>query len=155
MNQKNESIEKDNELADFADRIVNGRMEFPASASDDELLSLEKTLLRLSNAFPPETIDDARTKQMLVRLKARAKREEEEQVAKPSFWKRIFDLQSNPQVGLLIATAAVVVLVIVSLPSVDPSGNSMSGTAFSNTSLFTALGLIGILLVFYWFSRRK
>lgn len=155
MNQKNESIEQDNELADFADRIINGRMEFPASTSDDELLSLERTLLRLSNAFPPDPLDDAKTKQMLVRLKARAKREDEEQAAKSSFWKRLFDLQSNPQVGLLIAAAAVVVLVIVSLPTVDPSGNSVSGTAFSGTSLFTALALIGVLLVFYWFSRRK
>ena len=155
MYQKNESTEKDNELAEFTDRILKGRIEPFASTSDEELLSLEKTLLRLNDAFPPLPLEDARSKQMLVRLKARMRREEEEQVARPSFWKRLFDFQSNPQVGLLVAAAAIVMLVIISLPSVEPSGNSVSGTAFSGTSLFTALGLIGVLLVFYWISRRK
>ncbi|MBI3167168.1 MAG: hypothetical protein HYZ22_01710 [Chloroflexi bacterium] len=155
MYQKDETTEKDNELADFADRMIKGRIAPPASASDEELFGLEKTLLRLNDTFPPVTLDDAKSKQMLVRLKARMRREEEEQAAKPSFWKRLFDLQSNPQVGLLIAAAAVVLLVIINLPSVDPSGNSVTGTAFPGTNLFTALGLIGVLLIFYWISRRK
>lgn len=154
MYQKNETTEKDNELADFADRIIKGD-ERSASNLDEELVSLEKTLLRLSDAFPPEPFEDARVKQMLVRLKARARREEEDQAAKPSFWKRLFDLQSNPQVGLLVAAVAVVVLVIISLPDVQPSDSSISGTAFSGASIFVALGLIGVLLVFYWISRRK
>ena len=155
MYQKNESTEKDIELADFADRLLKGRSEFPASTSDEELLSLKKTLLRLNDAFPPEPLEDAKAKQMLVRLKARVRREEEEQAAKPPFWKRLFDLQSNPQVGLLVAAVVVVVLLIVGVPAVQPSGGSISGTAFSGTNFFTALGLIAILLVFYWISRRK
>ena len=155
MNQKNESIEKDNELADFADRILKGRMEPPASTSDEELLSLERTLLRLTDAFPQDPLDDAKSKQMLVRLKARMRREEEERAAQPSFWKRLFDFQANPQVGLLVAVAAIVVLAIVALPSVQPQGSAVSGTAFSGSSIFTAVGLIAILLVFYWMSRRK
>jgi hypothetical protein len=155
MNQKNESIEKDNELADFADRALKGRMESSASTSDEDLLSLERTLLRLTDAFPPEPFDEARSKQMLVRLKARMRREEEELAAKPSFWKRLFDFQANPQVGLLVAVAAIVVLAIVTLPSVQPPGSAVSGTAFSGSSIFTAVGLIAVLLVFYWMSRRK
>ena len=109
MYQKNESTEKDNELAEFTDRILKGRIEPFASTSDEELLSLEKTLLRLNDAFPPLSLEDARSKQMLVRLKARMRREEEEQAARPSFWKRLFDFQSNPQVGLLVAAAAIVI----------------------------------------------
>ena len=155
MNQKNETIEKDNELAEFADSLIKGRTDLSASNSDEELLSLKKTLLRLNDAFPPSQLDDARSKQMLVRLKARMRREEEELAAKPSFWKRFFDFQANPQVGLLVGVAAVVVLVLISVPSIEPSGSTITGTAFSGTSLFTGSGVIAVLLVFYWLTRRK
>jgi membrane-bound ClpP family serine protease len=155
MYQPNDHIEKDNELADFTDRLLDGSIDRTASSSDEELLGLEKTILRLTDAFPPETLEDAKAKQMLVRLKARNRREEEELAAKPSFWKRLFNFQSNPQVGLLLAAVAIVVLVVISLPTVQPPGSAISGTAFSGTSVVTAVGLIGVLLIFYWMSRRK
>lgn len=155
MAQSNEQFEKDNELADFTDRLLAGGMDRNASSSDAELLGLEKTLLRLTDAFPSDPLDEAKTKQMLVRLKVRARREEEAQAAKPSFWKRLFDFQSNPQVGLIFAVAAVVVLVVISLPAFQGSGSAVSGTASSGTNLFAVVGLIGVLLVIYWFSRRK
>jgi len=156
MYQPNETTKKDNELADFTDRVLQRKTDITASHPDEELLSLEKTLLRLNDAFPPEPLEDTKVKQMLVRLNARARREEEEAAAKPSIWKRLFDFQSNPQVGLLVAVAAVVVLVIVGLPSVqEPTGPSISGTAASGTSLFTVIGLFAVLFVFYWISRRN
>lgn len=156
MYSPNESTEKDNKLADFADRVLEGKLDLTASTTDEELLGLEKTILRLTDAFPPEPLEDAKVKQMLVRLKARARREEEETAAKPSFWKRLFDIQSNPQVGLLFAVAAVLVLMVVSIPALQEApGSSVSGTAFSGGSLITVAGLVGILLVFYWISRRK
>lgn len=156
MHQPDKTTEKDNTLADFTDRVLQGNKDLSASNPDPELLSLERTILRLNDAFPPEPLEDARVKQMLVRLKARMRREEEEMPEKPSFWKRLFNFQANPQVGLLIAVAAVVVVVIVSFPAIQqPAGSSVTGTAFSGTGLFTVIGLLGILLVFYWMSRRK
>ena len=156
MYQPNDNNKKDNELADFTDRVLEGKSALTASNSDEELLGLEKTILRLTDAFPPEPLDDAKVKQMLVRLKARARREEEERAAKPSFWKRLFDLQANPQVGLLVAVAAVVVLVVISIPAVqDPTGSPMTGTAFGGSNLFTVLGLVGVIILIYWISRRK
>lgn len=155
MLQSNDNIEKDNKLADLTDRILKGRTDPPASTTDEELLGLEKTILRLTEAFPPEPVDDAKVKQMLVRFKARVRREEEEQAAKPSFWKRLFDFQSNPQVGLIFAVAVVLLLVIINVPDVQSPGSSISGTAISSTNLYTILGLVGVLIIFYWFSRRK
>lgn len=156
MYQPNEHNEKDNELADFTDRVLGGRNDQTASATDEELLGLEKTILRLSRAFPPEPLEDAKAKQMLVRLKARVRREEEEQASKPSFWKRFFDFQANPQVSILVTVVAILVLIVVSIPAAQqPPGSSVSGTAFSGNSIFTVIGLIGILLVFIWISRRK
>ena len=154
MDQRNKSIQQDNELADFVDQLLDGKNP-PASTSDEELVGLEKTLLRLNDAFPPENLDEAKSKQMLARLKTRMRREEEEKAAKPSFWSRLFDLQANPQVGLLIA-AAVVVFVIVSFPAVvQPSGSAVSGTASSGGSMYVGLGLLALLFIVYLVSRKK
>lgn len=155
MDQRNKSIQQDNELADFVDQLLDGKTP-PASTSDEELVGLEKTLLRLNDAFPPETLDEAKSKQMLARLKTRMRREEEEKAAKPSFWSRLFDLQANPQVGLLIAAAVVVVFVIVSVPAVvQPSGSAVSGTASSGGSMYVGLGLLALLFIVYLVSRKK
>ena len=155
MDQRDKSTQQDNELADFVDQLLDGKNP-PASTSDEELVGLEKTLLRLNDAFPPETLDEAKSKQMLTRLKARMRREEEEKAAKPSFWSRLFDLQANPQVGLLIAAAVVVVFVIVSVPAVvQPSGSAVSGTASSGGSMYVGLGVLVLLFIVYWVSRKK
>lgn len=151
---QNESTKTDDELADFADRVLKGKADIPASTTDPELLSLEKTILRLNAAFPPESLEDAKAKQMLVRLKARMRREEEETAA-PSFWRRLFDFQSNPQVGLILAAVAVVVIAIVSLPSLEQSAGPLTtGTAFSGSG-FIAAGVLLALVVFYWLSHRN
>jgi hypothetical protein len=160
--QRQTDTQKDDRLADFTDRLLDGETTPTASTLDEELLSLEKTLLRLNHALPPERLEEARVKQMLARLKARAKREEEERAARPSLWKRIFDFQSNPQVGLLIGAAAVVVLVLVSLPGIPFPGSGVTGTAGSGPSavsvdvnIFAGVGLVLVLIVLYWISRRK
>lgn len=156
MHRTNKTSTNDQELADFTDRVLQGRIDPAASTSDEELLSLEKTILRLTDSFPPEPLDYAKAKQMLVRLKTRMRREEQEQAAKPSFWKRLFNFQANPQVALLVTVAAVVMLAIVILPTVEqPSGAPVSGTAVSGTSFLTVAGLAGLLILIYWISRRK
>ncbi|MEN9561894.1 MAG: hypothetical protein RIR73_138 [Chloroflexota bacterium] len=155
MDQRDESTQQDNELADFVDRLLDGKTP-PASSTDEELVGLEKTLLRLSDTFPPETLDEAKSKQMLTRLKARMRREEEKKAAKPSFWARLFDLQANPQVGLLIAVAVVVVLVVINVPAVfQPVGSTLSGTASSGGSMYVGLGILVLLFIGYWVSRKK
>lgn len=154
MDRSTEQNDKDNELADFTDRLLNGKADRSASNPDEELRGLEKTILRLSDAFPPRNLDDAAVKQMQVRFKARVRREEERE-SKPSFWKRFFDFQANPQVGLIFAVAAVLVLVVISLPSLGLTDPSTAGSAGSSATSWIAIGLAGVLLVVYWISRRK
>lgn len=142
-----DELNKDNQIADFAD----GKR--TASSSDLELLQLEETILRLKNSMPSDTIDSATSKQMLVRLKARIKREEE--APKVSIWKKLFEFQSNPQVGAILAIAMVIVLAVVSIPAIQAGDGAIIGTA-SNTNSFLAVGsLIGVILLVYWFARRK
>lgn len=157
MSQTNETTDhkRDDQLADFTDQVLEGTMK-TASSLDQELLSLEETVLRLNRSFPPASLDDTSKKQMLVRLKARVKREEK--MEKPSFWKRWFDIQSNPQVGMILAAVAVLVLMVIGIPALTSTDGSLSGTAVNpsggNVGLIAA-GLIGVLLLVYWFARKK
>ena len=144
---------KDNQLADFADKALQGKINQSASISDAELVRLEETILRLKNTLPSNSPDAATTKQMLVRLKARMKREEESE--KIPFWKKLFNFQSNPQVGMILAIATVIILAVVTLPSLELGGNSVTGTANSTNSIFVVGGLIGAILIVYWIFRRK
>lgn len=155
MSQPNEhtDTQKDDRLADFTDQVLAGKPPQPASHLDEELGGLEKTILHLSDTFPPETLNEAAVRQRLVRFKARVRRED--QNAKPSFWKRWFDFQSNPQVGMILAAVAVMILLVIGIPALQPPGSSTMGTAFSGGTFFIGLGLIGILLVIYWITRRK
>ena len=154
MNQKNESIDTDARLADFTDRLLDGETAPIASGSDDELLRLEQMVLRLTHAFPPEPQTDARAKQMLVRFKGRVRREEN-QAAKPSIWKRLFDFQSNPQTGLLLAAVVVLILAVVAIPSVQLPGSSATGAAAGGVSFYIAAGVLLVLLAAYWGTRKK
>jgi LPXTG-motif cell wall-anchored protein len=146
MSQTDET-NKDNLIADFADSKRT------ASSSDPELVRLEETIQHLKQSMPTSSINSATSKQMLVRLKARIKREEEAQ--KPSIWKRLFDFQSNPQVGMILAVAMVVIIAIVSVPSLQLSGGAVTGTAGNSNSILFAGVLVLVLLVAFWFTRRK
>lgn len=151
QNELNEHT-KDNQLADFADQVLEGKMKRSASHADDDLIALEETILRLNSSLPSDSLNDAEVKQMLVRFKARVRREE--QAARPSFWKRLFDFQANPQMGLILAVVVVVLLILV-IPAFPLGTSTVTGTASSSGGVWTALGLIGVLLFIYWFSRRK
>ena len=155
MSSQNEQFDrkKDDHLAEFADQVLDGKNRQTASTSDEELLGLERTILRLRDAHPSDSLSEAETKRMLVRFKSRLRREE--QTPKLSFWQRLFDFQSNPQVAMILAVAAVLILAVVSLPLLTPSGSSVTGTASNTNTTFFAVGLIGLLLIVYWFSRRK
>jgi hypothetical protein len=91
---------------------------------------------------------------MLVRFKNRVSREEA-RAAKPSIWKRIFDFQSNPQTGLLLAVVAVLILAVAALPLLQPPGSSVTGSAMTNSNFYIAAGLALVLLALYWVSRNK
>ena len=146
---------KDNQLADFADQVLQGKINTSASSSDADMVRLEETILRLKHTLPSDAPDAAKTKQMLVRLKARIKREEETE--KIPFWKTLFDFQSNPQVGMLVVIAAVLILAVITVPSLELGGSSnpTTGTANNNANLLIGGGIVGVLLLVYWIFRRK
>lgn len=150
---KHSNVQQDDQLADFADQVMQGKQNQPVSSSTDDLLGLEETILRLNSSFPPHTLDDATVKQMHVRLKARIRREE--QNVKPSFWNKWFGRNISPQLGLAFAVLAVLIVAVVSVPSLTTSGSSITGTASTPVSLFVAIGLAVAALIIFWILRRK
>lgn len=143
---------QDDQLAEFTDQVLAGTTQKTASAADDDLLSLQDTVLRLYRAFPPDSPDRAAAKQMLVRLKARLKRER--QNAAPSLWKRLLDFRSNPQFAVAVAAVAALAAAIIAIPVLSSAGAPVTGTALGGSILVFAGG-IGILALIYWFVRRK
>ncbi len=155
MESKNEysDLQKDDQLVDFADQALNGKLKSSASTLTDELSGLEETILRLNSAFPLDPLDDAMVKQMHVRLKSRIRREE--QNAKPSFWNKWFGRNVSPQLGLAFAVLAILVVALVSTPFLTPSGSSTTGTASAPVNFVVVAGLAGMFFLLYWFMRRK
>ncbi|MBL8103509.1 MAG: hypothetical protein JNM02_13325, partial [Anaerolineales bacterium] len=116
LKNKHSDLQQDDQLADFADQVMQGKHgKLSASPSTDDLLTLKETILRLNNSLPPASLDEATVKQMHVRLKARIRREEKD--VKPSFWKKWFGREISPQLGLAFAAMAVLIIAIVSFPS--------------------------------------
>ena len=155
MDQINEkhNPQQDDQLADFVDQVIKGKMKTSASNPTDDLFGLEETILRLNSSFPQDPLDEASIKKMHVRLKVRMRREE--QSVKPSFWKKWFGVEVTPQLGLAFAVLAVVVVALINSPSFTISGSATTGTASTPVNLFVAAGLAGVFFILYLFMRRK
>ncbi len=145
----------DERIADFTDRVLKGQISEIDSNADPELRHLEETVLRLNRTLPQTALDDATIKQMWVRLNARSRREsQKEQVP---FWKRWFlPDQVRPQFGMAFGLVAMVILLALVIPAFGTGDGSTIGTALSSSQGITAvIVLAGLILVIFWFARRK
>jgi hypothetical protein len=142
----------DDRLADFTDELLEGRMQqTTASTTDEDLLLLEDTILRLSKTFPPISVDEARVKQMQVRLKNRIRRESQE--AEQPFWKKWF---SNPQMGVFVGVMSILLMFIIASPYLTSAGSSTTATALTPVhGTFIVLGVVLVLVLIVWIKRRK
>jgi len=157
MNQSNNhpNSVQDNRLADFTDRVMAGKVRQVESDMDEELLILEKTVLRLNQAFPLVSLDEAAVKQMQVRLNARMRRERQE-TSQP-FWRKWFEPQFRLQFGMVLIISALVIVIAISPISFATADSSMDATALTPTQGSIALALAGVVLVllWIWIKRRK
>lgn len=152
MGQMNQSLKSnlDDRLADFTDEALAGRIQQPASHAEVELLLLEETILRLKNAFPADPLDEARLKQMLVRLKSRIRRETEG--TEQPFWKNWL---IRPQTRLA-AALGILFLLALAFPYLTADGSSTPATALTpSLGIYAAAGLAAVIVVILWIKRRK
>jgi len=156
MKQSNERFNQlqDDRLSDFADQVAEGQMKETVSGADEELLGLERTILRLNGSLPPVSLDEAVIKQMQVRLNARIRRAAQE--AKPSFLEKWFSPGLRPQTGFaLVVVILLVTLAIFSVSSSSP-GSSVTGTAFGPAKNIFIIGILaGVTFIYLWIKRPK
>jgi hypothetical protein len=155
MNRSNDPLnsDRDDRLADFTDRVLNGQAGETDSNADDELRGLEETILRLNQSLPHASPDKASAMKMLVRLKARMRKDDA----------RMPNLLSNRRPasilspwGMVIGVLAVALAFVLALPLLGPSNSSTSATALgSPLGIFSAILLAGLIAFTLWITRRK
>lgn len=149
------SIQDDDRLADFTDQVLDGKLKQAESNVDEELLGLEETILSLKRSLPSTPLDQAAIKQMQVRLNARIRREAQE--TKQPFWKKWFEPQSRPNLGMAVAAVALLIALVIFLPTFITSGSpSITATALTPAkNIFIVSILAGVILIFLWIKRPK
>jgi hypothetical protein len=153
MNEQKNTITQnpDDRLAEFTDEVLTGRMQQPASTANEDLLLLEDTVLRLNKVLPPAPLDEARAKQMLVRLKNRIKREE--QATQQTFLQRLF---TRPQTLAVVGVLSALVVMVLVMPLMTTAGSSTTATALNpSRGIYVALGVAVVLAIVLWLRRQK
>jgi hypothetical protein len=141
----------DDRLAEFTDEVLEGRAQQTASNTDEELLLLKDTVLRLRKAYPPVSLDEARIKQMHVRLKNRMRREAQDE--EQPFWKKWL---ARPQAGVLIGALGVLLIFVFASPYLNAAGSSTTAIALTPVQgTFAVLGLTLVIVLILWIKRRK
>jgi hypothetical protein len=144
---------QDEKLADFTDRILNDQAKEIESNVDKELHDLEETVLHLKSTLPSASLDEATAKQMLVRLKARIRRESSQ--ARQPFLKKWFGTRRT-QFALAAAAVALLILIGIVTPWLSTAGSSTTATALTSTQSFViGIALSGVILYIFWSVRRK
>jgi hypothetical protein len=147
---KPSSQNQDDLLAEFTDRLLEGKADEAASSQDAELRGLEETVLRLNRAFPKGAPDASNASRLQSDFQARVRKENREQ---PPAWR---SRQSRQRLGLLFAAIAIVIVVLVVTPLLPVDKGSILGTAGTQLpGIGLAVVLGALLLLALWLARRK
>jgi hypothetical protein len=141
---------QDDQLADFTDRVLDGKTAALAS-SDAELRALEDTTLRMSRVFPPAGLDERKVRSMQADFKKRLRKAD---AASTSFWS---SPRTRQRFGLALAVIAVIAAVFLITPFLVSGGGDLTASAGTRTPGILGLSiiLVGILLFAFWQGRRK
>ncbi|MCZ2120958.1 MAG: hypothetical protein LC108_01680 [Anaerolineales bacterium] len=160
MTNHNRPTSPDEKLSAFTDQALKGEIQQPASASTDELHSLEETVLRLHKSMPNSALEESTKKEMLARLNARI-RKEQHQPQKKTFWARLFSLewiqsQYRPQLILAAGVLTALIIALAFFPASVSDSSTTVGTALKpGNHTFIILGLIILFCALAWFTRKK
>jgi hypothetical protein len=143
----------DDLLAEFTDRLLDGKTADSASSADPELRGLEETVLRLNQAFPKGSLDASAARRLQMDFQARLRKDGRE--SQPA-WRSLRSRQSRQRFALLLTVIAVIVVLLVITPLLPVDNGGILGTAGTQgQGIGLAIGLGALLLVFLWLARRK
>ena len=141
---------RDDLLADFTDRILEGKTAVLASSSDDELRGIEETVIRLNRAFAKEPLDEKTLKRLQADLKSRIRKANS--IARPVWQSR----QSRQRLALVYAAIVILAAIFITTTFLTSGTGDIQGTAGfqpQNIALLTILGCVIVLA--FWLGRRK
>jgi hypothetical protein len=150
MTQPTAPNRKDDELADFADRLLNQADSGAPLSADAELRGLQETVARLHRTFEGETPDAETLRRMQANLESAVR---EKTLANRPAWK---SQRSRQRMILGFASLAIFAALLFVLPFLPSGAGGVEGSAglrFSIPAVLAALGLI--VLLFVWLNRRN
>lgn len=140
----------DDLLADFTDRIMDGKTAVLASSSTDELRGLEETVMRLNRAFPKEPLDERTVKRLQADLKSRIRKAGS--TSSPAWQSR----QTRQRFVLAFAVVAILAAIFIAAPFLTSGTGDVQGTAGLQPQSFALLAVLGCVAVLaFWLGRRK
>ena len=164
---KNDKNTVADELADFTDNILSGKIDNTDDTSltpDPELRALEQTALRLKNAF----YEDGPSEEAVQRMRKNITRQWQQQkngesnpswknwwLALNPFKQKWYSQRSRRRLSMAISLLLLVALMLVSIPFLDGSGADQPATSIQNLNVSLVIVFSGLILLAIWISRRK
>jgi hypothetical protein len=159
MTRDNQSTNRDERLAAFANQVLEGKAnDLSAVGSDPEMRTLAETILRLNRAFPKEGPDPASAKRIQARVISQWRDEQQKKARWLNFLRPGWLIQfRRPQFVMAVAVIAVIGILIVVAPILFTGGGPITASAGLEAPLgIIAVIFLGVLIVAaVWLLRRK
>jgi hypothetical protein len=141
----------DDLLADFTDRVLDGKNTGYTSSVDDEMRGLEETILHLQQTLPHEPLDNASLRRLQADFKSRTRSAKR---ASRSSWQ---SRQSRQRWTLAFVSIAILAAIFIAIPlSITDGGNLQATAGFQPQSILLVLFAAGgIIALFIWLRRHK
>lgn len=139
----------DDLLADFTDRVLDGKTSEPASHADAELRGLEETVLRLRQVLPQEDLDERTLRRMQANFHARVRKADSPTIPAWQF------PRARPRLALAFAAVALAVL-LIAVPLLQFTSEPLKGTAgLQAPGAVLLIGVVCVIALLVWARRRK
>lgn len=164
---RNSKPNLEDQLADYTDRILARKavkQDEATFAPDPDLCALEQTALRLKTALGNDDPDEAAIQRMRSNIIGGWQRGESK-VSDPFWQKWIKTLKPSEQkwqsqrsrqrLSMALSLAALIVLMLISIPFLSATGSSQPGASGQNLNAIVLIALFGLILLAVRFFRRK
>ena len=153
----------DDELANFTDHILSENttnLDEISFTSDPELLAIEKTALRLKNAFQDDGPSDIAIRRMRKNIVTQWK--QKETIESEPIWKRWIpsnrkwqSQRSRQRFSMAISFAILFALMLISIPFINGTSTDQPATSVQSFNISLLVIFISLILLAIWISRRK
>jgi hypothetical protein len=137
----------DDLLADFTDRVLDGKTSVPASPPNSELRGLEETVLRLKQTLSQEVPDLKKLRHMQANFRTRVRKADSPTIPAWQFLR--------PHRNLALAFTVALAILLIAFPFLLLKNGPVQGTAgFEPRVAILLAGVVCVIVLLIW-ARRK